>query len=148
MNPDNNQALFNYLRDVSTNSQFTISVLKILIEESRTAHHKRWKKVNQQNKFKVGGVMKDHIEVRSKAEIGEVNKISYQARGPFQVLKVLVYVSYESQRYKEPKSSILNKNSTDLYLLAPDIFPRESFGTMDVNFVNYLKSRLVSPLHK
>ena len=41
LNPDNNHALFKYLRDVSMNSQLAISVLQTLLEESRTAHRKR-----------------------------------------------------------------------------------------------------------
>ena len=32
LNPDNNQVLFKYLQDVSTNSQFAIIVLQIIIE--------------------------------------------------------------------------------------------------------------------
>ena len=49
MNPDNNQVLFKYLRDVYKNSQFAISVLQIIIEERITAHREYWNKVIQQN---------------------------------------------------------------------------------------------------
>ena len=41
LNTDNNQVLFKYLRDVSTNFQFAIPVLQITIEERRTAHCER-----------------------------------------------------------------------------------------------------------
>ena len=44
LNPDNSQALFKYLRDVSTSYQFTISVFKTIIIEMRTAHRERWNK--------------------------------------------------------------------------------------------------------
>ena len=42
LNPDNNQVLFKYLQDVSTNSQLVISVLQIIIEEGRIVHHELW----------------------------------------------------------------------------------------------------------
>ena len=47
LNIDNNQLLFKYLRDMSTDHQFVISILKIIIEERRTAHHKIWNKGKQ-----------------------------------------------------------------------------------------------------
>ena len=67
LNPDNNQAFFKYLQDVSKNSQFAISVLQIIIEDRRTAHRERWNKVKQQHIFKLGDVVKAHTQVHSKA---------------------------------------------------------------------------------
>ena len=49
LNPDNNLVLFKYLQEMSTNSQFAISVLQIIIEERITAHREYWNKVIQQN---------------------------------------------------------------------------------------------------
>ena len=94
LNPDNNQALFKYLRDVPMNSQFAISVLNILLEERRTAHCKYWNKGKQQNVFKLGYVVKYHIQVQSKAEKVEVKQLSYQAQVSFQVKTALGNVLY------------------------------------------------------
>ena len=41
LNTETNSSLFNYLRDVSTFSNFLLSILQILIEERRTAHKDR-----------------------------------------------------------------------------------------------------------
>lgn len=38
LNPENNSALFQYLRNGSNDSVFSLSILKILIEERRSAH--------------------------------------------------------------------------------------------------------------
>ena len=64
LNPDNNQALFKYLRDVPMNSQFAISVLNILLEERRIAHCKYWNKGKQQQIFREGNVIKTHLQVK------------------------------------------------------------------------------------
>ena len=80
MNTDKNQALFKYLKDVSTNRQFTIYVLKILTEERITEHCKRWNKVKQKQIFKVGDIVKYHIQVQPKSETGEAKKLSHQVR--------------------------------------------------------------------
>ena len=87
---------------MSTKYHFEILVLQILIEEIRTAHRKHWKKLKQQQTFKVVDVVKDHIRLQSKEETGEVKNLSYQARGLFQVKIVLGDGSYEVQRYNEP----------------------------------------------
>ena len=90
--------LFKYLLDVSTNSQFPISVLQILLEKRITKHRERWNKGRHQKNFKVGDVVKAHTQVQSKVETGEVNKLYYRALGPFQVKTVLGNDSYELQQ--------------------------------------------------
>ena len=42
LNNKEHSALFHYLRNVSCNSQFSISVLQTLIEKRRSAHRERW----------------------------------------------------------------------------------------------------------
>ena len=87
---------------MSTNSQFVILVLQIIIEERRTSHVELWNKKMQQQIFNVGDVVKAHIQVQSKSETVEVKKLSYLSWGPFQVKTVLGKDSYEVQRYNEP----------------------------------------------
>ena len=52
LNTESNSSLFNNLRDVSPDSTFSLSILKVLIEEQRTAHRDR------QNKGKVQCLLK------------------------------------------------------------------------------------------
>ena len=64
--------MFKYLQYVSTNFQFTISVLQNIIQERITAKHKLRNKGKKHPIFKVGDVVKSHIQVYSKSETGEV----------------------------------------------------------------------------
>ena len=70
---------------MSNDSAFAISVLQVLIEERRTAHRLQWNTDCAAKLFKVGDVVKAHVQVNSKAATGDVKKISNQARGPFQI---------------------------------------------------------------
>ena len=83
LNPGNNEKLFKYLRDVSTNSTFMTAVLKIIVEERQTAHRERWNNGNVLQLFQVRDVVKAHVQVQSKDDTGEVNKLSFQSHGPF-----------------------------------------------------------------
>ena len=84
-NPANNKSLFQYLLDIFMNDPFAISVLKVLIEEMRSTHRKSCKKINQQQVFKVGDIIKAHIQVQSKEETREVKKLSSKSQGLLQV---------------------------------------------------------------
>ena len=53
---------------MSINSQFEISVLQILIEESRAAYCGRLYKGKQQQHFKVSEFLKDHKKANTKSE--------------------------------------------------------------------------------
>ena len=128
----NNSALFQYLRNVSCDSQFATSVLQTLLEERRTMHRERWNKDRTSHQFAKGDVVKAHIQVQSKSVLGEVGTLSYRARGPFQIVEVLGNDSYHVQRYNDTDSSIRKYKGTDLYILPPAIFPCEPLDTMDV----------------
>ena len=88
------------------------------------------------------------MQVQYKSETGEVKKLFYQSRGPFQIKSVLVNNSYKVQRYNEPESATRNYKDTDLYLLPPAIFLQEPLDTMDVHFLKYSQAPIISPLHK
>ena len=148
LNDKNNSALFHYLRNVSCNSKFAVSVLQILLEERRTAHRERHNKDRVAVKFNVGDVVKAHVQVQSKLSTGEVGKLSYAARGPFTIVEDLGGDSYHVQRYNDRDSAIRKYKGTDLYLLPPAIFPSDPLDTMDVRYLNYSNAPIVHPLKK
>ena len=94
INNKDQSSLYKYLRDVSNDSKFATSVLQVLIEERRTTHRTRWNNDRAAKEFKVGDVVKAHVQVQSNASRGEVKKLTYQARGPFQIKEVLEGNSY------------------------------------------------------
>ena len=148
INDNQNSALFKYLRDVSNNSKFATSVVQILVEERREAHRLRWNKDKVEQLFELGDVVKAHVQVASKAATGEVGKLSYQAKGPFQISKIMGHNSYEVKRYNDPESASRKYKGTELYLLPPAIFPHEPLDMMDERYLNYSHAPIVSPLKK
>ena len=149
LNDRGNSALMNYLRTVSNDSEFTISVLQILIEERRDSHHQRHNdKVSSLVVFEVGDVVKAHVQVQSQAATGQVGKLSYKARGPFQISKVLGHGSYEVQKYNDPTSATRKYKSTELYLLPPALFPSDPLDTTDQRYLNYEHAPIPHPLQQ
>ena len=93
-------------------------------------------------------VVKTHIQVQSKSELGGVGKLSYRARGPFQIVEALGNDSYHVQSYNDKDSSIRKYKGTDLYILPQSIFPCDPLDTMDMRYLNYSNTPIVSPLKK
>ena len=148
LNDDSQSALFTYLRDVSNDSQFATAVLQILIEERRTAHRDRWNSKRAAKQFKVGDVVKAHVQVQSNSSNGDVKKLSYQARGPFQIKETLDSDSYIVERYNSSSTSTRKYKGTELYLLPPALFPHEPVDTMDQRYLNFSHAPMASPLKR
>ena len=83
------------MRDVSTDSTFSLAMLQILIEEHISAHCSRHNERREKCTLKVGDVVKAYVQVQSRAENGVVGKLSYQARCPFIITKDLNKNSFE-----------------------------------------------------
>ena len=81
--------------------------------------------------------MGEYKTLQSKLDKGEVNKLSYRARGPFQIIGDLESDSYHAKRYNDANCSARKYKGTYLYFLPPAIFPNDSLGTIDVRSLNY-----------
>ena len=104
---EDHTAIYNYLHEAAVGSKFSTSVLQVLVEERLTAHCTRWNDQRAAKSFKIGDVVKAHVQVHSQSSKGEVKKLSYHARGPFQITKVLDANAYLVQCYNEPDSAII-----------------------------------------
>ena len=148
LNESNQSELYEYLRSMSNNSKFATEVAKILIEERRKSMRDRVNSSKTLPTFKVGDVVKVHIQVQSSAENNKVGKLSYQIRGPYQIVKDHGNNSYDVQRYGQPNGAIKKHQACDLYLLPPNLYPSDPLDTLDQRFLNYDHPPIQNPLHR
>ena len=111
-----NYSMYEYLWHIFNNSQFSSSILHILIEERQTVNRERLNQNISATEFKVGNAIKSHFQVQSKSDTGEIAKLVYRARGPFQIKIFLGTNSYEIWRYNDPTSGIHKYKGSELYL--------------------------------
>ena len=149
MNTYDHSALFQYLRDVSTDSQFFTSVLQVLVEEIRKRHRERHNsKITATTSLKVGYFVKSHVQVQSKSESGLLKNLSYQAKVPFIVTKDLYHNSFEVKTYNRPNGATRKYKATELYLLPPALYPSEPFDTINQRYLNYELAPILYTLKK
>ena len=118
------------------------------IKERHSTHREQWNKNREVYNFNKRDVVKVHIQVQKKLYNGEVGKLSYRARGPFQIIEDLGSDSYNVKRYNNTNSAVRKYKGTYLYLLLPAIFPSDPLDTMNVRYFNYSNAPLISPLKK
>ncbi len=143
-----NCALFDYLRDVSNESHFATTVLQILVEERRERHRNRLNHSATKSSLKVGDVVKAHVQVKSNASTGTVEKLSYRARGPFVIVQDLGWDTFLVQPYNKPDAATRRYKSSQLYLLPPQLFPSNPLDTLDQRYINYEHAPIVLPLQQ
>jgi len=133
---------------MSDNSKFATEVVKIIVEERRKSMRARVNSTKTQPSFKVGDVVKVHVQVQSSTEQNRVGKLSYKIRGPYQIIKDHGNNSYDIQRYGNPNGAIKKHRACDLYLLPPNLYPSNPLDTMDQRFLNFDHSPVQNPLHR
>ena len=91
---------------------------------------------------------KAYIQVQSKLDNGEVGEFSYRAHGSFQIIEDLGSDSYHVKRYNDANSEVRKYKGTYLFILLSAIFPNNPLDTMDVRYLNYSITPVISPLKK
>ena len=149
LNNENHTQLFQYLRAVSDNSSFATAVLQILIEDRRETHRDRWNRDREGIQFKVGDIVKAHVQVQSNATDNSVGKLSFRARGPFKITEDLGNGSYLVTNHGDEETGTTRKyKSTELYMLPPVLYAHDPIDTIDQRFLNYSHSPALSPMHR
>ena len=98
--------------------------------------------------LKFGDVVKAHVQVQSRSDMGVVGKLSYHARGPFIIITDLGNGSFEVQRYGDSASATRIYKNTELYLLPPALFPYETLDFLDQRYLECNHAPVVSSLLK
>ena len=60
-----------------------------------------------------------------------MKELSYQERGPFQILEILENNFYEVKRYNKTDSAVRKYKGAELYLLPPAILTHDTLDTTD-----------------
>ena len=114
-------------------------------KERRQSNQEHYNKDKVPATFKVGDIVKVHVQVQSNTSKGQVSKLSYQARGPFKIISDLGQQSaFKVQKLDKLDSAVRKYKSADnLYLLPPSLFPPEPLDMMDQRYLNYKNANIV-----
>ncbi|MGH7955061.1 MAG: hypothetical protein ACREOZ_03790 [Gloeomargaritales cyanobacterium] len=141
-------ALHTYLSRVASNVSFATEILKLLVEDRRTAHRERVNSGRTRVEYQVGDLVTARIQVQSRAADGRSSKLLYKARGPFEIVEVVGHGSYRLKSFGRPDAATRVHHSEDLFLLPPSLRPCDPLDTPDLRFLNHSHAPSLHPLKK
>ena len=104
--------------------------INFLTEERRTCYCERHNSnLTPTQDFKVGDIIKAHVQDQPNSDSGTVYKLSYQVRGPLKVIEDLGHNSFHVQRLDENNGAIHKYKGTEFYLLSSALFTLDPLDT-------------------
>jgi hypothetical protein len=109
---DNAAAIAQYLTFVSEHTSFSQTILQFLVEVRRLAHAEHANESRNPVIYNVGDCVMATVQVQSEASRGKVAKLSYQCRGPFEIISQLGHGAYELRSLSRPNAAPLKFHSS------------------------------------
>ena len=129
-------AVHSFLRLAQDQSVFSRRILEILTADRRAYHQERVNAHRNQQLFQVGDHVTARVTVQSNAANSRVAKLSYRARGPFEVVAVSGHGAYTVRPAGKPDAATRTYHAEDLTLLPPVIRPCEPVDGPDLRYSN------------
>ena len=141
-------AALDYLKLTDSSRHFSSSILKILIEDRRTAHAERINNNRNVIILEHGDVVMARTAIQSNKQKKKVAKLCYAVRGPYQIIRTTGHGSYFVQKLHRPDSPELKFMTYYLYPLPPSLKPCEPVDTTETRYLNKSHTHITNPLKK
>ena len=133
-----------YLKFTDSSRHFSSVILKILIENRRTAHAERiintWNLID----LKPGDIVMVQIVIQSNKKREKVAKLSYALRGAYQIIRTTGHGSYFVRKLHRPDCPELKVMAYDLYPLPSSLKPCEPVDSTDMRYLNQSHAPLIN----
>ena len=143
---DNAAAVAQYLTFISEHASFSQTILRFLVEDRRLAHAERANESRNPFVYDVGDRVMATVQVQSEASRGKVAKLSYQRRGPFEIISRLGHGAYELRSLSRPNAAPLKFHSSSISPLPPGLLPCDPIDTSDLRYLNQDSTPSANPL--
>lgn len=124
-----------YCNFTNSHRHFASSILKILIEDRRTAHTERINNTKKLVLLKFGDIVIACTAIQNNLSKNKIAKLSYFIRGPYQILRDTGLVSYFVRKLNIPDSPELKFIVHGLYPLPPSLKPCGPIDSTDTRYL-------------
>ena len=143
------QAALDYLKLTDFSRNFSLSILKIIIEDRRTAHTERINNNRNVVVLEPGDIVMARTAIQSNKQKGKVAKLFFAVRGLYQIIRRTTgHGSYFFRKLHRPDSPELKFMAYDLYPLPPFLKPCQSVDTTDTRYLNQSHTHITNLLKK
>ena len=142
------QAALDFFKLTDSSRHFSSSILKILIEDRRTAHAERINNNRNVVDLEPGHIIMARTAIQSNKRKEKFAKLCYAVRGPYQIIRTTGHGSYFVQKLHRPDAPELKTMAYDLYPLPPALKPCEPVDSTDTRYLNQSHEPIANPLKK
>jgi hypothetical protein len=96
--------------------------------------------------YEIGDRVMATVQVQSDASKSKVAKLSYQRRGPFEIVNHLGNGAYELRSLSRPDAATLKFHSASISPLPPGLLPCDPIDTSDLRYLNQDSTPVANPL--
>jgi hypothetical protein len=143
---DNATTVTQYLTFISKHTSFSQTILWFLVEDRRLAHAECANESRNPVVYDVGDPVMATVQVQSEASRGKVAKLSYQRRGPFEIISQLGHGAYELRSLSRKNAAPLKFHSSSISPLPPGLLPCDPLDTSDLHYLNQDSTPSANPL--
>jgi hypothetical protein len=86
------------------------------------------------------------VQVQSNASKNKIAKLSYQRRGPFEIVSHLGHGAYKLRSLLRPDVALLKFHSSSISPLPPGLLPCDPIDTSDLRYLNQNSTPTANPL--
>ena len=146
--PTSNQAsdVHAFLRFAAPASQFVERTLRLLTEDRRSRHRELANASRTPVTYAVGDLVSAIVQTQSNASTGAVAKLSYQRRGPYEIVEATGFGAYFVRQYGKPNAPLLKYPTQALSPLPPALLPCAPIDSPDFRYLNHSHAPLPHPL--
>jgi hypothetical protein len=143
---DRATAVQHYLQLTASDATLATAILKVVLEERRTAAREAVNATRCPIQYQVGDIVAVQIQVQSDNQGNRVQKLAYCTRGPFVIISNNGNGSYSMRPYDKSDGAVRTYPTEAISLLPACIRPCEPLDTPDLRFLNYHHAPLLHPL--
>ena len=145
---NNAELVVSYLRHIDSNHHFASAILKILVEDRRTAHTERINYSRNIVTMYPGDIIIARTAIQSDKATDKLAKLCYTVRGSFQIVIGTNrgnYIVRKSNKTVSPKFKFI---SEELYIFPSSLKPCEPVENSDTRYLNQSFASIVNLLKK
>ena len=137
-----------YISQISSQVSFATTLLKLLIDDNRSAAANAANIGKRDAGYAVGDLVLVHVQVNSDASKSVVAKLEYAMKGPYRILECTGTGAYLVQRVDQPTSAPRKYPASALAPLPPHLFPCMPVDSADFRFLNATDAPIHHPLKR
>lgn len=139
------EAINRFISMIDPARQISRLIVQWLNDDRRAEHRERVNATRKPISFQQGNCVSIRVQHQSNASTNRVQKLEWDAKGPFAIVEVLGHDAYKVQPFGRPDLATRTYKTDQLRKLPPSIQPCSPLDTVDFRYLNLDRAPVLHP---